>query len=249
MRFLLIILLSSNYLYSQFIIRGEINSKDSIDFSQCKLGIIKENKTIPLNSKGEFKIETKLENFDLQCSCIEFETQKITILSSEYQNKTLHIFLNKKSTELEESIVIGTIKEINRLENPIITDVYDKKFFTKNPSPNLLDMMDRMNGVRPQVNCNVCGTGDIHLNGLEGPYTLIVLDGVPIVGGLSSVYGLSGIPSFLLDRIEITKGPASSVYGSEAVAGVIHAFTKKPTKNPEIQLQNFTTSNLESNTV
>jgi outer membrane receptor for ferrienterochelin and colicins len=248
MRILLIILLSSNFLYSQYTIRGEINSKDSIDFSQCKLGLIKENKAIPINSKGEFKIETKLEKIDLQCSCLEFEKQKITIESSEYDGKKLIIVLEKKSKELDESIVIGTIKEVNRLENPIITDVYDKKFFTKNPSPNLLEMMDRMNGVRPQVNCNVCGTGDIHLNGLEGPYTLIVLDGVPIVGGLSSVYGLSGIPSFLLDRIEITKGPASSVYGSEAVAGVIHAFTKKPTKNPEIQLQNFTTSHLESNT-
>jgi outer membrane receptor for ferrienterochelin and colicins len=184
----------------------------------------------------------------MNCNCLGFETKTIQIDPKTDQGKEIIFEIKTVLNELDEISVLGTIKEVNRLENPIITDVYDKKFFTKNPTPNLLDMMDRMNGVRSQVNCNVCGTGDIHLNGLEGPYTLIVLDGVPIVGGLSSVYGLSGIPSFLLDRIEITKGPASSVYGSEAVAGVIHAFTKKPTKNPEIQVQNFTTSHLESNT-
>lgn len=248
MKLILILFLCSNFLHSQYIIKGKINIPDSIDYSLCKLGISNTSKGIFINSKGEFEIVTQLEKFDLYCSCYGFENKKTSILSLDFQNKKLVITLDQKSKDLEESIVIGTIKEVKRLENPIITDVYDKKFFTKNPSPNLLDMMDRMNGVRSQVNCNVCGTGDIHLNGLEGPYTLIVLDGVPIVGGLSSVYGLSGIPSFLLDRIEITKGPASSVYGSEAVAGVIHAFTKKPTKNPEIQVQNFTTSHLESNT-
>jgi outer membrane receptor for ferrienterochelin and colicins len=55
----------------------------------------------------------------------------------------------------------------------------------------------------PQLNCNVCNTGDIHINGLEGPYTLVLIDGMPIVSGLSTVYGLSGIPNSLLERIEI----------------------------------------------
>ena len=62
-----------------------------------------------------------------------------------------------------------------------------------------------MNGVRPQSNCNICNTGDIHINGLEGPYTMILIDGMPIVSGLSTVYGLSGIPNSLLERIEIVK--------------------------------------------
>jgi outer membrane receptor for ferrienterochelin and colicins len=57
--------------------------------------------------------------------------------------------------------------------------------------------------------------GDIHINGLE-PYTLVLIDGMPIVSGLSTVYGLSGIPNSLLERIEIVKGPLP-LYGSEAV--------------------------------
>lgn len=87
--------------------------------------------------------------------------------------------------------------------------------------------MQTINGVRPQLNCNICNTGDIHINGLEGPYTMVLIDGMPIVSSLGTVYGLSGIPNSLVERIEIVKGPASSLYGSEAVAGLINIITKK----------------------
>jgi outer membrane receptor for ferrienterochelin and colicins len=80
-------------------------------------------------------------------------------------------------------------------------------FFQKNPTANIFEALQNVNGVRP-LNCNVCNTGDIHI-GLEGPYTLVLIDGMPIVSGLSTVYGLSGIPNSLLERIEIVKGPSS----------------------------------------
>ncbi|MEN9598912.1 MAG: hypothetical protein RL596_1223 [Bacteroidota bacterium] len=88
--------------------------------------------------------------------------------------------------------------------------------------------MQQINGVRPQLNCNVCNTGDIRINGLPGPYTMVLIDGMPIVSSLSTVYGLSGIPNALVERIEVVKGPASSLYGSEAVGGLINIITKKP---------------------
>ena len=80
--------------------------------------------------------------------------------------------------------------------------------------------MQNVNGVRPQLNCNVCNTGDIHINGLEGPYTLVLIDGMPIVSGLSTVYGLSGIPNSLVERIEVVKGPASSLTTAVRLSGV-----------------------------
>jgi outer membrane receptor for ferrienterochelin and colicins len=48
------------------------------------------------------------------------------------------------------------------------------------------------------------------MNGLEGPYTMVLIDGMPIVSGLSTVYGLTGIPQSLIERMEIVKGPSSS---------------------------------------
>ena len=105
-----------------------------------------------------------------------------------------------------------------------------------------------MNGVRPQLNCNVCNTGDIHINGLEGPYTFVLIDGMPIVSGLSTVYGLTGIPQALIQRVEVVKGPASTLYGSEAVGGIINIITKKPSNSPMLFVNSFSSSWGEVNT-
>jgi outer membrane receptor for ferrienterochelin and colicins len=246
--FLMLFSFSTSVSFTQVDLKIVLKTNDSIDFKSCKVGIVgKPFVEIP-SEKGEIIFKNILENkIEIQTYCIDFKPVKLKIELKKLETNLLEINIEKLISEIEEMQVLGTIKETNKLENPILTEVYDKKHFAKNPSASLLDIMDRMNGVRSQVNCNICGTGDIHLNGLEGAYTLIILDGVPIIGGLSSVYGLSGIPSFMLDRIEVTKGPASSIYGSEALGGVIHAFSKKSNNKFNFQLQNYTTSHLENN--
>ena len=132
------------------------------------------------------------------------------------------------NTGLNEVVVSGTLKEVSKTESPVPVEVYTANFFKANPTPSIFDALQNINGVKPQLNCNICNTGDIHINGLEGPYTMILIDGMPIVSGLSTVYGLSGIPQSLIDRVEIVKGPASTLYGSEAVGGLINVITKRP---------------------
>jgi len=149
---------------------------------------------------------------------------------------------------LEEVVVTGTMKEVSKLESPVPIEIYTPRFFQKNPTPNLFDALQNINGVRPQLNCNVCNTGDIHINGLEGPYTMVLIDGMPIVSSLATVYGLSGIPNSLVERIEVVKGPAATLYGSEAVGGLINVITKNPNKAPIVSADLMATSWQEFNT-
>jgi outer membrane receptor for ferrienterochelin and colicins len=65
---------------------------------------------------------------------------------------------------------------------------------------------------------------------------------MPIVSGLSTVYGLSGIPNSLIEQVEIVKGPASSLYGSEAVGGLINIITKLPENAPIAFADSYITS-------
>ncbi|MBC7745192.1 MAG: TonB-dependent receptor, partial [Flavobacterium sp.] len=160
----------------------------------------------------------------------------------------MDFYLMPDGKSLNEVVITGTLKEVSRLESPVAVEVYSPAFFKKNPTPSIFDALQNVNGVRPQLNCNVCNTGDIHINGLEGPYTMILIDGMPIVSGLSSVYGLSGIPNSLIERVEIVKGPASSLYGSEAVGGLINIITKKPQNAPLFSGDAFLTSWKELNT-
>ena len=153
----------------------------------------------------------------------------------------LSVEMEADAQQLDETVVSGTLKPVNRLESPVPVEIYAPSFFRKNPTPNIFEALQNVNGVRPQINCNVCNTGDIHINGLEGPYTLVLIDGMPIVSGLGTVYGLSGIPNALIDRIEVVKGPASSLYGSEAVGGLINVITKFAPEAPDFFADSFLT--------
>jgi len=164
-------------------------------------------------------------------------------------SKTEKDSLTKKNLEkeLNEVVVSGTLKAVKRLESAVPVEVYSPVFFKKNPTASIYEALQNVNGVRPQLNCGVCNTGDIHINGLEGSYTSVMIDGMPIVSSLATVYGLSGIPNSLVERIEIVKGPASSLYGSEAVGGLINIITKNPSNAPLFSADVFTTSWLETN--
>lgn len=156
--------------------------------------------------------------------------------------------LKNEAATLDDVVITGTLKEVSRAESAVPVEIYHSTFFRKNPTPSIFDALQNINGVRPQLNCNICNTGDIHINGLEGPYTMVLIDGMPLVSSLSTVYGLSGIPNSLIERVEIVKGPASSLYGSEAVGGLINIITKSPETAPTVSADVFSTSWNEINT-
>lgn len=200
------------------------------------------------DSLGYFKIDhIPTGEYKLQVSAMGFESVRKNILIKKNENIFLAFDLKKTENQLNEIVVSGTLKAVKRLESPVPVEVYSPVFFKKNPTPSIYEALQNVNGVRPQLNCGVCNTGDIHINGLEGPYTLVLIDGMPIVSSLSTVYGLSGIPNSLVERIEIVKGPASSLYGSEAVGGLINIITKNPLNAPLFSADFFTTSYLENN--
>lgn len=199
-----------------------------------------ENKGAVSNENGSFSITNiKPGTYTIIASFVGYKTQKKTITIDD----PVYVvnFDLPKSEILEEVVVSGTLKAVSRLDSPVPVEVYTPTFLKKNPTPNIFEALQNVNGVRPQINCNVCNTGDIHINGLEGPYTLVLIDGMPIVSGLSTVYGLSGIPNSLIEQIEIVKGPASSLYGSEAVGGLINIITKLPENAPRIFADSYVT--------
>ena len=102
---------------------------------------------------------------------------------------------------LEEVVISGSLKPVSKLDSPTPVEVYSKTFFNANPTSTVFEALENINGIRPQLNCNICNTGDIHINGQEGSYTMVLIDGLPIVSGLSTVYGFSGIPQFLIERV------------------------------------------------
>jgi len=244
--FLTILIITSKCIYSQNI-SGKIITNSPV-VEGINISLLNTNFKTKTDSLGIYQfLNIPKGTYKIQVTSTGFKpiVQKISLL--ENQDLNLDFELEEDQNELNEVVVSGTLKPVKRLESAVPVEVYSPVFFKKNPTPSIYDALQNINGVRPQLNCGVCNTGDIHINGLEGPYTLVMIDGMPIVSSLSTVYGLSGIPNSLVERIEIVKGPASSLYGSEAVGGLINIITKNPINAPAFSADYFTTSYFESN--
>lgn len=198
---------------------------------------------------GSFEIAVPFGEMSVTVSAVGYTPQSRQIsVSAATPEVRLDFELVEDVAELQEVVISGTMKEVSKSESPVPVEVYTPVFFKANPAPSMFESLQNINGVRPQLNCNVCNTGDIHINGLEGPYTMILIDGMPIVSGLSTVYGLTGIPQALVDRMEIVKGPASTLYGSEAVGGLINIITKRPASAPAFSVDMMSSTWGEVNT-
>lgn len=246
---LILLILNSAMLSAQTgSISGRIYSNEKI-IAFASITIAGSGKGILSDSSGNYSLVGLVSGaYKLKISATGYisEEKKITIQKDSLIQLDIELVPAEKS--LDDVVVTGTLKEVKRLESPVSVEVYTPTYFKKNPTPNIYDALQNINGVRPQLNCQVCNTGDIHINGLEGPYTMVLLDGMPIVSSLSTVYGLSGIPNSLVERIEIVKGPASSLYGSEAVGGLINIITKRPENAPRFSADIFSTTWGELNT-
>ena len=200
-------------------------------------------KTVITDSMGNFSIEDLAAGkYQIKVSAVGYLSTNKQIAVTDGLTTQMHISLSSVSGDLDAVVVTGTMKAVSKTASPIPVEVYTPKFFQKNPTPSLFEAIGMINGVKPQLNCNVCNTGDIHINGMEGPYTLVLIDGMPIVSALSTVYGLSGIPNSMVERIEVVKGPAASLYGSEAMGGIINIITKNPLKAPLLSIDVFGTN-------
>ncbi|RTE52433.1 TonB-dependent receptor [Arenibacter aquaticus] len=242
-------LLISSCLFSQnATISGKVTSNnESLEFVNIMLQGTEMGAITDLS--GAYRITNiKPGTYKLIASSIGYKKEYQSIALKSGDALTVNFELTEENSELNEVVITGTMKEVSKLESPVPVEVYAAKFFKSNPVPAIFDALQNVNGVRPQLNCNVCNTGDIHINGLEGPYTMVLIDGMPIVSGLSSVYGLSGIPQSLVERVEIVKGPASTLYGSEAVGGLINIITKQPINAPLLSVDVFGTTWGEVNT-
>ena len=196
------------------------------------------NKSTISNEEGAFIIASKIGENKLIISYVGYTPIVINI-----DGNTTNVGIIKlENDSLEEVVISGTLSQVSKLKSAVQIELYSADFFKATPKASFFEAIEGINGIRPQLNCNVCNTGDIHINGQEGANTMVLIDGLPLVSGLSTVYGLSGIPQSLIKQVEVIKGPASTLYGSEAIGGVINLITKLPENVHRFNIDTYTTS-------
>ncbi len=151
--------------------------------------------------------------------------------------------------ELHEIVVTATRTKKSIGDIPVPMQLISKSFIQQTGSQKLIDILQQQTGLVLADNPlgqalqgypNPFGSG-IQLQGLDPAYTLILLDGEPLTGRNAGILNLGRIAVGNIKQIEIVKGPATSLYGSDALAGVINIITEKPKQNSSgVQLHHAT---------
>ncbi len=245
LNFVIVFILIQMVNAQDFIITGKVFSEGK-PLQSVSVFVMDTNTGVTTNEEGQFSIYiSNIANPRLVISYLGYKSQ---IKSIRTETTDLGIIELEWDNKLEEVVVSGTLKPVSKHDSPVPIEVYGQNFFKANPTDTVFEALENVNGIRPQLNCSICSTGEIRINGQEGSYTMVMIDGLPIVSGLSTVYGFSGIPQALIERIEIVKGPASSLFGSEAVAGVINLITQLPENSSKLSVDSFVSSWGEVNT-
>lgn len=149
------------------------------------------------------------------------------------KNKTIEVnfILEEDALNLNEVVVTAGRTVQKRIEAPVIVNTINSKSLTTTQSTVLGEGLNYCTGLRYENDCQNCGFSQIRMNGLEGPYSQILINSRPIFSGLAGVYGLELIPANMLDRIEVVRGGGSVLYGSNAIAGTVNLILKDPTVN------------------
>lgn len=131
----------------------------------------------------------------------------------------------------EAVVVTGSRHNDLQSKAPVLVNSIDAGTFRATASASLGDGLSFSPGARVENNCANCGFSAVRLNGLQGPYTQVLINSRPVYSALTSVYGLEQLPASIIDRVEIVRGAGSVLYGGNAIAGTVNILTREPLFN------------------
>jgi outer membrane receptor for ferrienterochelin and colicins len=184
------------------------------------------------NAEGIFEVlNVPAGTHWVQISSTGYVSFSDSITFREGQSVQRHFRLKPDLLNLSQTVVTGTRNRVERYNSPVIVNTIDAAVFELTQSINVADGLNFSPGLRVENNCQNCGFTQLRMNGLDGPYSQILINSRPIFSALAGVYGLEMLPANMVDRIEVVRGGGSVMYGGNAIAGTVNILTKNPVKN------------------
>ncbi|NLR90920.1 TonB-dependent receptor [Flammeovirga agarivorans] len=172
----------------------------------------------------------KGKSYQILVSAVGYQPQELNFTAKNNQQE-IHFNLTKDLLQLNEVVVSSNRREQSRKETAAVVNVVSQEIFVASSSKVVADGLNFVSGARVENTCGNCGAASLRLNGLEGPYTQILMDSRPMFSGLVSVYGLEQIPVSMVDQIEVVRGGGSVLFGANAIGGTVNIITKAPQFN------------------
>ncbi|MBR5541946.1 MAG: TonB-dependent receptor [Bacteroides sp.] len=214
-------------------IRGHVIEKETEEhLPYAAILIVETGEGTISDETGHFKFKNIAEGvYTLRVQLLGYATQEKKLTVSKEYTTDVHFAMVEEGIMTEEVVVSANRNEVSRKEAPVVVNVMSAKLFESVNSTDLAKSLNFQSGLRVENSCQNCAFPQVRINGLEGPYSQILINSRPIISALSGVYGLEQIPTNMVERIEVVRGGGSALFGANAVGGTINIITKDPINN------------------
>ncbi len=177
------------------------------------------------DEQGQFTIDgLPAGRYTIKVSLLGYEPIVQVVDLAAGQSSTLRFQLKESYFKMDQVVVTATRSE-KLLENvPIVTEVVSNADIEDRGAENLAQALQDRPGVTIMEESS--GGKTLRMNGIDGKYVLVLVDGVPLAGKFNNRTELNLLDADKVEHIEIVKGPSSALYGSEAMGGVVNIITK-----------------------
>ena len=216
----------------------EDGTEDNIAFASVL--IVETGEGTACNESGQFVLDNLAPGkYTLRVSAIGYETVTKEVQVSKDYVAVVHFKLKSSEYVIDEVVVSANKNAVNRKDAPVVVSVAALPLFEAVNSVDLAKSLNYITGLRVENNCQNCGFPQVRINGLEGPYSQVLINSRPVVSALSGVYGLEQIPVNMIERVEVVRGGGSALFGANAVGGTVNIITKDPVENSFSVTSNF----------
>lgn len=219
-----------------FSIEGKVVDSNNDPVAQAIVLIPEIGISVKTDSSGCFELK-KIPRGKYHLEIIKegYMPYRSDIFELEDSGRSFDVILVK---EIREDIVVtATRRETSIKEVPIRTEIITARAIEESGAKTVSEVLNKeLLGCWVNLSCTNCNFTELRMQGLEGGYSQILIDGLPIFSGLASVYGLQQIRNENIKQIEVLKGASSSLYGAQAIGGVVNIITREPSFDPEFSL-------------
>ncbi|MBO5710663.1 MAG: TonB-dependent receptor [Rikenellaceae bacterium] len=221
---------NANTVEAQKIVRGVvIDSETKEPLVGASVVVAGTTKGVATDENGKFELSgIKAGDLTLKIEYVGYDTKEMSVTIGREHAVSVNVELLPARFSADEVVVSANRSEVSRKLAPVVVNVVGLKTFETVHSVDLAKSLNYQSGLRVENNCQNCGFPQVRINGLEGPYSQILINSRPIVSSLSGVYGLEQIPVNMIERVEIVRGGGSALFGANAVGGTINIITKDP---------------------
>jgi len=182
---------------------------------------------VTTNTRGAWRIgDVTPGRWSVTIRRLGYTPRIITVEVAAGNETALPVLLEPMALPVEELVVTASRRPERLADAVVTTELIDRRTIEATAAPDMAAVLTEQTGIQ-LAGGHPSGAG-VMLQGMSSERVLILLDGQPLSGRLSGTFDLARIPTTAVERVEVVKGPQSTLYGSEAMGGVINIITRRP---------------------